>query len=83
MQPIALMQSIVIAWRGTFSGDGVVRSAVTMCAQSPGDAAGPIEEVTEDADTGITCTVAPKRKAKPLSSSTKRLRTATDITQRE
>jgi hypothetical protein len=79
MHPIALMQSIVTALGGAFPGDGVAGSAMAMCAQSPNAFSG---EVADDADNGIACTVAPMRKAKPVSTSTTRLRTATTMTER-
>jgi hypothetical protein len=82
MQPITLMQSGVIGSQGTFAEDGVTRSVITMSAQSP-DAASRIDEFTGETDNGIACTVAPTRKAKPLSTSTKRLRTATNIARKQ
>jgi hypothetical protein len=79
MHPIALMQSMVTALEGAFAGADVACSAMAMCAQSPGNC---IEEVADEADNGIACTVAPMRKAKPVSTSTTRLRTATTMTER-
>jgi len=79
MHPIALMQSMVTPLEGAFAGDGVACSAMAMCAQSPSAFS---EEVTDEGDNGIACTVAPMRKAKPDSTSTKRLRTATTIAER-
>ena len=79
MHPIALMQSIVTALEGAFAGDGVACSAIAMCAQSPSTSS---EEVADEADIGIACTVAPMRKAKPVNTSTTRLRTATTMTER-
>jgi hypothetical protein len=72
MHPIALMQSIMIALEGAFAGVGVDWSAMTICAQSPSAC---IAAVADEDDNGIACTVAPMRKAKPVSASTKRLRT--------
>jgi hypothetical protein len=78
MHPIALMQSMVTPLEGAFAGDGVACSAMAMCAQSPSAFS---EEVTDEGDNGIACTVAPMRKAKPVSTSTTRLRT-TAMTER-
>ncbi len=71
---MALMQSIVTALQGAFAGDAVACSATAMCAQSP-DAFS--EEIADEADNGIACTVAPMRKATPVTTSAKRLRTTT------
>jgi hypothetical protein len=71
------MQSIMAAFEGAFAGDGVACSAMAMCAQS----ASAFSEEVAEADNGIACTVAPMRKAKPVSTSIKRLRT-TAMTER-
>ena len=76
---MALMQSMVTALEGAFAGDGVACSAMAMCAQSPNAFT---EEAADEGDNGIACTVAPMRKAKPVSMSTTRLRTATTMTER-
>jgi hypothetical protein len=80
MHPIALMQSMVTALQGAFAGDGVACSAMAISAQSPSGAFS--EELADETDNGIACTVAPIRKAKPVSTSTTRLRTATTMTGR-
>ena len=80
MHPIALMQSIMAAFEGAFAGDGVACSAMAICAQSPSGAFS--EELADETDNGIACTVAPMRKAKPVSTSITRLRTATTMTER-